>query len=112
MRRICHQTRRSIRIICAQAARVKPSPRLINSGGVGVRCPLFKPGASSGCLLCLGIEITWPGGMQPSGRVEVEPRINVEHVARAVVYMATLPLDANVQFMTVMATKMPYIGRG
>jgi hypothetical protein len=50
--------------------------------------------------------------MQPSGRVEVEPRINVEHVARAVVYMATLPLDANVQFMTVMATKMPYIGRG
>jgi len=36
----------------------------------------------------------------------------ITHVGRAVVYMATLPLDANVQFMTVMATKMPYIGRG
>jgi NADP-dependent 3-hydroxy acid dehydrogenase YdfG len=46
-----------------------------------------------------------------SGGVEAEPRMDVEHVARAVVYMATLPLDANVQFMTVMATKMPYIGR-
>ena len=45
-------------------------------------------------------------------RVEAEPRINVERVARGVVYMATLPLEANVQFMTVMATKMPYIGRG
>jgi len=38
--------------------------------------------------------------------------MDVEHVARAVIYMATLPLDANVQFMTVMATKTPYIGRG
>ena len=38
--------------------------------------------------------------------------MDVAHVARAVVYMATLPLDANVQFMTVMATKMPFIGRG
>jgi NAD(P)-dependent dehydrogenase (short-subunit alcohol dehydrogenase family) len=52
------------------------------------------------------------GRLQPSGRVEAEPRIDVAHVARGVVYMATLPLDANVQFMTVMATKMPYIGRG
>jgi NAD(P)-dependent dehydrogenase (short-subunit alcohol dehydrogenase family) len=41
-----------------------------------------------------------------------EPRMAVDDVARAVVYMASLPLDANVQFMTVMATKMPYIGRG
>jgi NAD(P)-dependent dehydrogenase (short-subunit alcohol dehydrogenase family) len=41
-----------------------------------------------------------------------EPRMHVDDVARAVVYMASLPLDANVQFMTVMATKMPYIGRG
>jgi hypothetical protein len=45
-------------------------------------------------------------------RVEAEPRIDVEHVARGGVYMATLPLKANVQFMTVMATKKPYIGRG
>ena len=57
-------------------------------------------------------EDTARGRLQPSGRVEGEPRIDVEHVARGIVYMATLPLDANVQFMTVMATKMPYIGRG
>src|SRR5579883_2253741 len=57
-------------------------------------------------------EDTARGRLQASGRVEGEPRIDVAHVARAVVYMATLPLDANVQFMTVMATKMPYIGRG
>jgi NADP-dependent 3-hydroxy acid dehydrogenase YdfG len=42
----------------------------------------------------------------------VEPRMDVEDVARAVVFMASLPLDSNVQFMTIMATNMPYIGRG
>jgi NAD(P)-dependent dehydrogenase (short-subunit alcohol dehydrogenase family) len=52
------------------------------------------------------------GVRQPDGATRTEPVIDVEHVGRAVVYMATLPLDANVQFMTVMATKMPYIGRG
>jgi NAD(P)-dependent dehydrogenase (short-subunit alcohol dehydrogenase family) len=52
------------------------------------------------------------GVLQANGDIEVEPRIDVEHVARAVVYMASLPLDTNVQFMTVMATKMPFIGRG
>jgi NADP-dependent 3-hydroxy acid dehydrogenase YdfG len=60
-------------------------------------------------------EMTQPmvkGVMQANGGIEVEPRIDVEHVARAVLYMASLPLDANVQFMTVMATKMPFIGRG
>jgi NAD(P)-dependent dehydrogenase (short-subunit alcohol dehydrogenase family) len=57
-------------------------------------------------------EDTARGRLQATGRVEAEPRMDVEHVARAIVYMATLPLDANVQFMTVMATKMPYIGRG
>ena len=52
------------------------------------------------------------GVPQANGAIASEPVIDVGHVARAVVYMATLPLDANVQFMTVMATKMPYIGRG
>jgi NAD(P)-dependent dehydrogenase (short-subunit alcohol dehydrogenase family) len=52
------------------------------------------------------------GVLQADGSTAVEPTIDVEHVARAVVYMATLPLDANVQFMTVMATKMPFVGRG
>ena len=52
------------------------------------------------------------GVPQADGTTAVEPTMDVEHVARAVVYMAGLPLDANVQFMTVMATKMPYLGRG
>jgi NAD(P)-dependent dehydrogenase (short-subunit alcohol dehydrogenase family) len=52
------------------------------------------------------------GIAQASGSVQVEPRMDVEHVASAVVYMASLPLDANVQFMTLMATRMPFVGRG
>ena len=52
------------------------------------------------------------GILQPNGSTMVEPTMDVDNVARAVVYMASLPLDANVQFMTVMATKMPLIGRG
>ncbi len=52
------------------------------------------------------------GVPQPNGSIEVEPTFDVDHVAQAVVYMANLPLDANVQFMTIMATKMPLIGRG
>ena len=52
------------------------------------------------------------GVPQANGEIAVEPLMDVGHVARAVVYMAGLPLDANVQFMTVMATKMPFIGRG
>src|SRR5213593_4282031 len=52
------------------------------------------------------------GVPQPNGTIQVEPTMDVQHVARAVVYMASLPLDANVQFLTVMATKMPFVGRG
>jgi len=52
------------------------------------------------------------GVPQANGDVAVEPLLDLGHVAKAVVYMAGLPLDANVQFMTVMATKMPFIGRG
>jgi NADP-dependent 3-hydroxy acid dehydrogenase YdfG len=52
------------------------------------------------------------GVLQANGTTAVEPRIDPKHVANAVVYMASLPLDANVQFLTVMATKMPFIGRG
>jgi NAD(P)-dependent dehydrogenase (short-subunit alcohol dehydrogenase family) len=57
-------------------------------------------------------EDTARGRLQASGKVEAEARIDVNDVARGVAYMASLSLDANVQFMTVMATKMPYIGRG
>lgn len=52
------------------------------------------------------------GVPQADGSIAVEPTMAVENVARAVVYMASLPLDANVLFMTVMATKMPFVGRG
>ncbi|MCC7253896.1 SDR family oxidoreductase [Hyphomicrobium sp.] len=52
------------------------------------------------------------GVRQADGSIKPEPRMDVAHVADAVVYMATLPLEANVQFMTLMATKMPFVGRG
>ncbi len=52
------------------------------------------------------------GVPQANGAIAVEPLMDVGHVASAVVYMASLPLDANVQFLTVMATKMPFVGRG
>jgi NAD(P)-dependent dehydrogenase (short-subunit alcohol dehydrogenase family) len=54
-----------------------------------------------------------PGGsLQPNGDVILEPRMDVKQVGDAVLYMASLPLEANVQFMTIMATNMPFIGRG
>jgi len=52
------------------------------------------------------------GIAQPNGTIAVEPRMDLKHVCDAVLYMANLPLEANVQFMTVMATKMPFVGRG
>lgn len=52
------------------------------------------------------------GVPQADGTLKAEPRMDVTDVARAVLYMASLPLDANVLFMTVMATKMPFVGRG
>jgi NAD(P)-dependent dehydrogenase (short-subunit alcohol dehydrogenase family) len=52
------------------------------------------------------------GVPQANGAVEIEPTMDVANVARSVVLMASLPLDANVQFLTVMATKMPFVGRG
>ena len=52
------------------------------------------------------------GVAQADGSIAVEPRMDVDHVARAVLMMAELPLETNVQFMTIMATKMPYVGRG
>ena len=52
------------------------------------------------------------GITQANGQVAVEPLMDLTHVASAVLYMASLPIDANVQFMTIMATKMPFVGRG
>jgi len=53
-----------------------------------------------------------PGVPQANGTLASEPTMDVAHVARAVLYMASLPLDANVLFLTVMATQMPFVGRG
>jgi NAD(P)-dependent dehydrogenase (short-subunit alcohol dehydrogenase family) len=62
-----------------------------------------------------GPEMTGKPGsasLQANGEMMIEPRMDAKHIGEAVVYMASLPLGANVQFMTVMATNMPYIGRG
>src|SRR5262249_8906118 len=52
------------------------------------------------------------GTLQADGRIRPEPLLDIAHVVDAVLFMAGLPLDANVQFLTVMATKMPFVGRG
>ena len=52
------------------------------------------------------------GVPQSNGTMMAEPTMDVRHVADAILYMASLPLDANVPFLTVMATKMPFMGRG
>ena len=52
------------------------------------------------------------GVLQPNGSMLIEPRMDVDHVGQAILYMANLPLEANVLFMTVMATNMPFVGRG
>ena len=52
------------------------------------------------------------GVQQADGRIEVEAVMDPQHVADSVLHMASLPLEANVQFLTVMATKMPFVGRG
>ena len=52
------------------------------------------------------------GQMQPYGQMAVEPRMDVNHVGQQVLFMSNLPLESNVQFVTIMATKMPFIGRG
>ena len=56
--------------------------------------------------------VTGEGVLQPDGSKKIEARMESEHVGNAVVYMASLPLDSNVLFMTVMANKMPFVGRG
>jgi NADP-dependent 3-hydroxy acid dehydrogenase YdfG len=52
------------------------------------------------------------GVRQANGEIKPEPRMPVEYVGQAVLFMSNLPLDVNVQFMTIMATKMPFVGRG
>jgi NAD(P)-dependent dehydrogenase (short-subunit alcohol dehydrogenase family) len=65
-----------------------------------------------GNAITQGTERMGAGILQPDGSIRREARMDLKPVADAVVYMASLPLDANVQYLTVMATKMPFIGRG
>jgi NAD(P)-dependent dehydrogenase (short-subunit alcohol dehydrogenase family) len=77
-----------------------------------------RPHDICGCQIDIGNAATpmtermTKGVPQPNGTTMVEPRMDVEHVAQAIVYMAGLPKESNVLTMTVMATKMPFVGRG
>jgi len=131
-------TREAVRLMKAQAPR---GGRIINNGSISAHTPrphsapytaakhavtgLTKATALDGRafdIACGQIDIgntdtpmtarMKEGVLQADGSVAAEPVMDVEHVARAVLYMACLPLDTNVLFMTVMATKMPFVGRG
>ena len=131
-------TQEAIRIMKAQTPR---GGRIINNGSISAHAPrphsvaytatkhamtgLTKSTSLDGRahdIACGQIDIgnaatdltaRMPSGvLQANGQVAAEPTIDTAHVGRAVVYMAGLPLDANVQFMTLMATKMPGVGRG
>ena len=131
-------TQEAIRIMKAQTPR---GGRIINNGSISAHAPrphsvaytatkhaitgLTKSTSLDGRahdIACGQIDIgnaateltaNMPSGvLQASGALAAEPTIDTAHVGRAVVYMAGLPLDVNVQFMTVMATKMPFVGRG
>ncbi len=131
-------TREAFRLMKAQSPR---GGRIINNGSISAHAPrpnsvpytatkhaitgLTKSAALDGRkydIACGQIDIgnadteltarMKDGVPQADGRIAAEPTMDVEHVARAVVYMASLPLDANVLFLTVMATKMPFVGRG
>jgi len=131
-------TREALRLMKAQSPR---GGRIINNGSIAAHVPRPLAAAYSASkhgvtgltkatslegrgfdIACGQIDIgnaatemtegTAKGALQPDGSVRPEPRIGVGHVVRAVLYMASLPLDANVQFITVMATEMPLLGRG
>ena len=131
-------TREAFRVMKSQSPR---GGRIINNGSISAHAPrpnsaaytatkhaltgLTKSAALDGRkydIACGQIDIgnaltdltgrMATGMPQPNGSVVPEPTMNVDDVARAVVYMASLPLDANVLFMTVMASKMPFVGRG
>jgi NAD(P)-dependent dehydrogenase (short-subunit alcohol dehydrogenase family) len=131
-------TREAVRLMKRQSPR---GGRIINNGSIAAQVPrplaaayaaskhgvtgLTKATALEGRgagIACGQIDIgnaatdmtagTATGALQPDGSVRPEPRIDADHVVRAVLYMASLPLDANVPFITVMATAMPLLGRG
>jgi NAD(P)-dependent dehydrogenase (short-subunit alcohol dehydrogenase family) len=131
-------TQEAIRIMKAQQPR---GGRIINNGSISAHAPrpcsvgyTATKHAVTGLTKCISLdgrkddiaasqidignaatemtERMTRGVPQANGTTIVEPRMDVAHVGSAVLYMANLPLDANVQFMTIMATKMPFVGRG
>jgi len=133
---LCSQE--AIRIMKAQSPR---GGRIINNGSISAHAPrpfsapyTATKHAVTGLTKCISLdgrahdiacgqidignaatemtERMTKGVSQPNGTTMVEPRMDVAHVGSAVLYMAKLPLESNVQFMTIMATKMPFVGRG
>ncbi|HUJ85773.1 MAG TPA: SDR family oxidoreductase [Burkholderiales bacterium] len=133
---LCSQE--AIRIMKAQSPR---GGRIINNGSISAHAPrpfsapyTATKHAVTGLTKCISLdgrahdiacgqidignaatemtERMTKGVPQPNGTTMVEPRMDVAHVGSAVLYMASLPLESNVQFMTIMATKMPFVGRG
>jgi NAD(P)-dependent dehydrogenase (short-subunit alcohol dehydrogenase family) len=133
---LCSQE--AIRIMKAQSPR---GGRIINNGSISAHAPrpfsapyTATKHAVTGLTKCISLdgrahdiacgqidignaatemtERMTKGVPQPNGSTMVEPRMDVAHVGSAVLYMAKLPLESNVQFMTIMATKMPFLGRG
>ena len=131
-------TQEAIRIMKAQSPK---GGRIINNGSISAHAPrpysvayTSTKHAVTGLTKCISLdgrkddivssqidvgnaatemtERMAKGVPQANGTTMVEPRMDVKHVGSAVAYMASLPLDANVQFMTIMATKMPFVGRG
>jgi NAD(P)-dependent dehydrogenase (short-subunit alcohol dehydrogenase family) len=135
---VFYGTREAFRVMKAQTPR---GGRIINNGSISAHTPrpnsapytatkhavtgLTKSSALDGRpwdIACGQIDIgnaatelterMKDGVLQPNGTMAAEPTMDVAHVARAVVYMDSLPLDANALFLTVMATQMPFVGRG
>jgi len=131
-------TQEAIRIMKAQNPK---GGRIINNGSISAHAPRPKSvaytatkHAVTGLTKCISLdcrehdiacgqidignaatemtERMTKGVPQPNGTMMVEPRMDVAHVGQAVLHMANLPLESNVQFMTIMATKMPFVGRG
>jgi NAD(P)-dependent dehydrogenase (short-subunit alcohol dehydrogenase family) len=88
---------------------VSRRPEALKAAVAAACDPLADIGRRALVVPCDTWPNTWP---QAGGSIRPEPRMDLRHAADAVLHMANLPLSANVLFMTVMATKMPYVGRG
>jgi len=108
-------TQQAFRLMKEQTPR---GGRIVNNGSISAHVPRPNSAPYTATKHAIGNAATEmtarmvDGVPQADGRMAVEPRMDPDHVAQAIVYMAGLPLESNVLFMTVMATKMPFVGRG